>query len=58
MIVPKVYIAEKLYAKLCKTIKEINILLCVNDNTFKEFHKALNGQLNKLLGHTTLYPNV
>lgn len=58
VLVPTVNIAEEFYAKLCKISmaeldfpmnKEINIRLCVNDNAFSEFHKAVYDEVNVII---------
>ena len=51
VIVPTVNIAEEFYTKLCKMNEadEINIRLCVSDNAFKEFHKAVHSQVNVII---------
>ncbi len=49
VIVPTVNIPEEFFAKLSKTNKNINIRLCVNDNVFKEFHKAVHDEANVII---------
>ena len=49
VIFPTVNIAEEFYAKLCNMNKEINIRLCISDNAFKEFNKAVHGQINVII---------
>ena len=52
VIVPTVNIAEEFYTKL----NDKSIRLCVNNNAFKEFHKAIHNEMNTII--TTLLLNV
>ena len=45
VIVPKVNIAEEFYTK----INDKSIRLCVNDNAFKEFRKAIHNEVNVII---------
>ena len=48
VIVPTVNIAEEFYTKLID-MKVKSIQLCVNDNAFKEFHKAVHNEVNIII---------
>ena len=48
VIVPTVNIAEEFYTKL-NDMKVNSIQLCVNDNAFKEFHKAVHNEVNIII---------
>ena len=48
VIVPTVNIAKEFYTKL-NDMDVKSIQLCANDNAFKEFHKAVHNEVNKIL---------
>ena len=49
IIVPTVNIAEEFYNKLGHMNRELSMRLCVNDNAFREFHKAVHAGVNVII---------
>ena len=47
--IPTVNIANQFYTTLCNMNNELNIQLCVNDNTFSEFYKAVYSKINIII---------
>ena len=49
IIIPTVNIAEEFYIKLGNMNRELRMRLCVNDNAFREFHKAVHAGVNVII---------
>lgn len=58
VIVLTVNIAEKFYTNLNPLFDNKSLRICVKNDAFKEFHKAINYEVNLILQHTAQNLNV